>query len=179
LLVSDERRFDEFCVLKEFVPNTTAAYIVQRARELFQREAKILYELDHPQIPKFLACFEENGRLFLIRQYVDGKTYAELLRDRLAQERTFSEVEVMQWLADVLPVLDYLHDCQIVHRDLSPDNIMLPAQGDKPMLIDLGAVKQMMAEVRSGSLRSTANTGYALLVGKLGYSPPEQIRPLA
>lgn len=174
-LVSDRRRFDEFCVLKEFVPNTTAQYLLQRARELFQREAKILYELDHPQIPKFLAWFEEQERLFLIQEYVDGKTYSELLRDRVSQGKTFSEAEVIQWLKDVLPVLDYLHSCKIIHRDISPDNLMQPSLGSKPMLIDLGVVKQVMSEVRSGSLRSTANTGYALLVGKVGFSPPEQI----
>jgi serine/threonine protein kinase len=174
-LVSDQRRFDEFCVLKEFVPNTTAQYLIQRARELFQREAKILYELDHPQIPKFLAWFEENERLFLIQEYVDGKTYSDLLRDRISQGKTFSETEVIQWLKDVLPVLDYLHSCNIIHRDISPDNLMLPSLGTKPVLIDLGVVKQVMSEVRSGSLRSTANTGYALLVGKVGFSPPEQI----
>lgn len=174
-LVSDRRRFDEFCVLKEFVPNTTAQYLIQRARELFQREAKILYDLEHPQIPKFLACFEEQERLFLIQEYVDGKTYSELLRDRLSEGKTFSEAEVIQWLKNVLPVLDYLHSCKIIHRDISPDNFMLPSLGGKPMLIDLGVVKQVMSEVRSGSLRSTANTGYALLVGKVGFSPPEQI----
>lgn len=169
-LVSDRRRFDEFCVLKEFLPSTTSQTLIQRARELFQREAKVLYELEHPQIPKFLAWCEENGRLFLVQEYVDGKTYSEILRDR-----TFSESEVIQWLSDLLPVLDYLHSCNIIHRDISPDNIMLPSYGTKPMLIDLGVVKQFMSEVRSGSLRSTANTGYALLVGKVGFSPPEQI----
>jgi serine/threonine-protein kinase len=174
-LVCDQRRFDEFCVLKEFVPHTTAESLVQRARDLFEREAKVLYELDHPQIPKFLAWLEENGRLFLVQEYVDGKTYSQLLRDRLVFGKPFSEAEVIQWLADILPVLDYLHSCHIIHRDISPDNIMLPSQGDKPMLIDLGVVKQVMSEVRSGSLRSTTNTGYALLVGKVGYSPPEQI----
>lgn len=174
-LVSDERRFDEFCVLKEFIPHMSAASIVQKAKELFQREAKILYELNHPQIPKFIAWFEENGRLFLVQQYIDGKTYAEILSDRLAQGQTFTEAEVIQWLTDLLPVLDYLHSCQIVHRDISPDNIMLPTQGERPALIDLGVVKQVMSEVRSGSLRSTVNTDYALLVGKVGYSPSEQI----
>ena len=204
-LVSDRRRFDEFCVLKEFLPSTTSQTLIQRARELFQREAKVLYELDHPQIPKFLAWCEESGRLFLVQEYVDGKTYSEILRDRI-----FSEGEVIQWLIDLLPVLDYLHSCNIIHRDISPDNIMLPSYGTKPMLIDLGVVKQFMSEVisirkipatnsipptplikggkggslipkfkgndiRSGSLRSTTNTGYALLVGKVGFSPPEQI----
>jgi serine/threonine protein kinase len=169
-LVSDRRRFDEFCVLKEFLPSTPSQTLIQRARELFQREAKVLYELEHPQIPKFLAWCEENGRLFLVQEYVDGKTYSEIL-----QERTFSETEVIQWLLDLLPVLDYLHSCNIIHRDISPDNIMLPSYGTKPMLIDLGVVKQFMSEVRSGSLRSTTNTGYALLVGKVGFSPPEQI----
>jgi serine/threonine-protein kinase len=174
-LVSDQRRFDEFCVLKEFVPNTTAKHLIDRARELFQGEAKVLYQLDHPQIPKFVAWFEQNDRLFLVQDYVDGKTYLQILRDRLKRGQTFSEAEVIQLLIDLLPVLDYLHNCYIVHRDISPDNIMLPDRGSKPVLIDLGVVKQIVTEVRSGSLRSTTHTNYSLMVGKLGYCPPEQI----
>jgi serine/threonine protein kinase len=174
-LVSDQRRFDEFCVLKEFVPNTTANHLIDRARELFQGEAKVLYQLDHPQIPKFVAWFEQNNRLFLVQDYVDGKTYLQILRDRLKRGQTFSEAEVIQLMIDLLPVLDYLHNCYIVHRDISPDNIMLPDRGSKPVLIDLGVVKQIVTEVHTGSLRSTTNSNYSLMVGKLGYCPPEQI----
>jgi serine/threonine protein kinase len=174
-LVSDRRRFDEFCVLKEFVPHIKSKSIVDRAKDLFQREAKVLYELNHPQIPKFLAHLEDNERLFLVQEYVEGKNYAEILRDRIARGLTFSETEVVQWLNDLLPVLEYLHCRHIIHRDISPDNIMLPSRGGKPMLIDLGAIEQLSNEVHSGSLRSTTITGYSSLVGKIGYCPPEQI----
>ena len=87
----DTRRFNEPCVLKEFAPVGTGENGLDRCRNLFKREAKILHQLDHPQIPRFLACFEGDGRLFLVQEYVDGKTYSALLRDRQLQDQTFTE----------------------------------------------------------------------------------------
>ncbi|MGK7874263.1 MAG: protein kinase [Xenococcaceae cyanobacterium] len=174
-LVSDQRRFDKLCVLKEFVPSGTEEYVVQKSRELFQREAEVLNKLAHPQIPKFLAWFEENGRLFLVQEYIDGKTYLALINERQLQGQAFSEAEVIQWLRNLLPVLDYIHSCNIIHRDISPDNIMLSSQGGQPVLIDLGIVKEAMTQLHNSTASSYGNSGQVSLVGKVGYSPSEQI----
>lgn len=173
-LAYDTQCFNHPCVLKELAPASRAEYATQKARELFEREARILYEIDHPQIPKFLAWFVDQGRLFLVQEYISGKTYAQLLRQRQQQGQTFSEAEVIRWLLDLLPVLDYLHQRQIVHRDISPDNIMLPDHPNaRPVLIDFGLVKQTLNQIRSqiGSAGEAAS-----FVGKFGYAPPEQIR---
>ena len=164
-LAYDNLAFQKPCVLKEFVPYSNVPDIVQKSRELFEREAKVLYELKHPQIPSFQAWLEDKGRLFLVQEYVDGKTYSELLADRTQKGQVFSEAEVIQWLRDLLPVLEHIHTRTqpIIHRDISPDNIMLPKGQSPPMLIDFGAVKLVMRQ-----LQLTAT-----VVTKQGYSAPE------
>ncbi|QKQ72376.1 serine/threonine-protein kinase [Nostoc sp. TCL240-02] len=175
-LAFDTRRFNEACVLKEFAPIGTGESGLEQYRNLFKREAKILHQLQHPQIPKFLACFEGDGRLFLVQEYVDGKTYSRLLGELQRQGRNFSEDEVIQWLKNLLPVLEYVHQHNIIHRDISPDNIMLPDGKDLPVLIDFGVGKQIadMNEGRSSNHQVTF-VGKMSLVGKVGYAPREQI----
>ncbi|MEH2253494.1 serine/threonine-protein kinase [Nostoc sp.] len=175
-LAFDTRRFNEACVLKEFAPIGTGESGLEQYRNLFKREAKILHQLQHPQIPKFLACFEGDSRLFLVQEYVDGKTYSRLLGELQRQGRNFSEEEVIQWLKNLLPVLEYVHQHNIIHRDISPDNIMLPDGKDLPVLIDFGVGKQIadMNQGRSSNHQVTF-VGKMSLVGKVGYAPREQI----
>ncbi|ACC84080.1 serine/threonine-protein kinase [Nostoc punctiforme] len=175
-LAFDTRRFNEACVLKEFAPIGTGESGLEQYRNLFKREAKILHQLQHPQIPKFLACFEGDGRLFLVQEYVDGKTYSRLLGELQRQGRNFSEDEVIQWLKNLLPVLEYVHQHNIIHRDISPDNIMLPDGKHLPVLIDFGVGKQIadMNEGRNSNHQVTF-VGKMSLVGKVGYAPREQI----
>ncbi|MGF1539949.1 MAG: protein kinase [Pleurocapsa sp.] len=169
-LVEDERQFKKCCVLKEFVPQVQQKHAIVKSRELFEREAKVLNQLEHPQIPKFYGWFEENNRLFLVQQFIDGKTYAELLYTRKQQGKAFSQEEVTQLLKNILPVLQYIHTNNIIHRDISPDNIMLCNEAEKPILIDFGVVNQQTAtKVASGAV-SAGTT-----VGKQSYSPIEQI----
>ncbi|MEO0684941.1 MAG: serine/threonine-protein kinase [Cyanobacteria bacterium J06649_11] len=173
-LAHDTRRFNEPCVLKEFAPFGTGSDGIEKCRDLFKREAKILHQLEHPQIPCFLACFEGEGRLFLVQEYVNGKTYSMLLQERRAKGQTFTENEVVFWLQKLLPVLEYVHQHQVIHRDISPDNIMLPAGGNLPVLIDFGVGKQI-ARLNEATQKNTAFAGNLSLVGKVGYAPREQI----
>ncbi|MBW4464131.1 MAG: protein kinase [Pegethrix bostrychoides GSE-TBD4-15B] len=177
-LAADEQRFNELCVLKEFVPNAQADPVVsQKLRELFQREAETLHQLDHIQIPQFFAGFEAEERLFIAQEYIDGKTYWRLLQERQRQGCSFSQSEVLLWLKNLLNVLDYLHGKNIVHRDISPDNIMLKRGSQLPVLIDFGVVKQIIPHLHlvnphdpDGLIQASVS------VGKFGYAPYEQIR---
>ncbi len=174
-LAFDTRRFNEPCVLKEFAPSGTGEHALEKCRNLFKREAKILHQLEHPQIPRFLACFEGDGRLFLVQEYVNGKTYSTLLGERQRQGLTFFEDEVIKWLTLLLPVLEYVHQHQIIHRDISPDNIMLPDDNNLPVLIDFGVGKQIADLNEASSLNHVTFVGKMSLVGKVGYAPREQI----
>jgi serine/threonine protein kinase len=170
-LAYDSYRFNEPCVLKEFAP-IGEHDCLEKLRSLFRREGRILYELDHPQIPKFFACFEDRERLFLVQEYIEGKSYYQLLQERIKKKKAFSEIEIRQWLKDILPVLNYVHQRGIVHRDISPDNIMLPDRQQLPILIDFGVGKQLLENMDASS---ASTSGQNTVVGKVGYAPYEQM----
>ncbi|MBD0344154.1 MAG: serine/threonine protein kinase [Coleofasciculus sp. Co-bin14] len=188
-LAEDQGRFNEPCALKELIPPQTEDYTLQKSKELFQREASTLYQIKHPQIPQFRATFEQDGRLFLVQDYVEGKTYRELLNERKAHTviqpsspanvgspdpataGLFSETEVRQLLLQLLPMLDHLHSRGIIHRDITPDNIILRNTDHMPVLIDFGVVKELATRILATNASAPVTT-----VGKVGYAPSEQIQ---
>ncbi len=174
-LALNNQRFNEPCVLKEFLPDTQNEGVITKSKELFEREAKVLYQIKHQQIPQFLALLTHEEKLFIVQEYIDGKTYLEILGDRLSQTgKPFSEAEVREWLLDMLPVLEYIHGCNIIHRDISLENVMLPKDRSKPVLIDFGVVKEKFTQLFLNN--SSQSFRQASVVGKMGYSPPEQLR---
>ncbi|MBD2448639.1 protein kinase [Nostoc sp. FACHB-152] len=181
-LAEDINRFRELCVLKEFSPQVQTAYVLEKAEELFEREASVLYKLQHPQIPRFRELFRMNlqGKeyLFLVQDYVEGQTYNSLLNNRKQQGLRFTETEVRQLLQQILPVLEYIHSMGVIHRDISPDNLILRASDQLPVLIDFGGVKQVVATVASQYYQpgAVAPPPAPTLLGKIGFAPPEQMQ---
>jgi serine/threonine-protein kinase len=179
-LAEDINRFNEACVLKEFAPQVQGTYALQKSQELFEREAGVLYKLQHPQIPRFREMFRANfaseGHLFLVQDYVDGQTYRQLLETRRQQGRLFNEADVTQLLLQLLPVLQYLHQAGVIHRDISPDNLILRYSDQLPVLIDFGGVKHIAAEAASHYISYGAVAAApATRLGKVGYAPVEQM----
>jgi serine/threonine-protein kinase len=170
-LAQDLERFNETCVLKEFIPPQDSVEVSEKAKELFRREASVLYQIRHPQVPEFRATFESEGRLLLVQDYVEGKNYRNLLLDRLKTGQTFSENEIFALMQQLLPVLSYLHGHNIIHRDISPENLILRSQDDLPVLIDFGVVQETNAKLNS-QMGIPAST----VAGKAGYAPPEQLQ---
>jgi serine/threonine-protein kinase len=174
-LAEDVNRFNELCVLKEFFPQVTDEAALQKAKQLFEREAGVLSQLNHPPIPKFRELLRVNaggqGRLFLIQDYVEGPTFQELLETRLQSGNRFSEPEVIQLLQQTLPVLDYLHGIGVIHRDIAPDNLILRNMDGLPVLIDFGGVKQLATVVQQQVTTQSTPTR----LGKVGYAPEEQM----
>ncbi len=179
-LAEDTNRFNEPCVLKEFAPQVAGTYALQKAEELFAREAGVLYKLQHPQIPRFRELFRANlggqGRLFLVQDYVEGPTYDALLQARRQQGYGFNEMEIIQLLHQVLPVLAYIHSVGVIHRDISPDNLIQRNIDGLPVLIDFGGVKQVAATIASQMQSSATNAPTLTRLGKVGYAPEEQMR---
>jgi serine/threonine-protein kinase len=176
-LAEDTGKFQQKVAIKEFTPTIKTPDSLRKAEELFQREALMLHQLDHPQIPKFWEIFQENNHLFLVQDYIAGDNYASLLEARRKTEKYFDEGEITQLLQDILPVLSYLHKNGIIHRDISPDNIIRRASDNLPVLIDFGGVKQIAEEIvyptpTNNQLPDHAGTR----LGKIGYAPDEQIR---
>ncbi len=176
-LAEDTGRFGEQVVIKELSPSLQGTQALQKAEELFQREAQILYKLQHPQIPKFWETFQYEQRLFLVQDFVDGQDYLSLIRQR-PQGPYFTEEESLQFLRQLLPVLTYIHQEGVIHRDISPDNIILSSDG-LPVLVDFGGVKEFSKSVamQIGEVVAlpTSNNEATSLV-KTGYSPDEQLR---
>ncbi len=174
-LAIDRNKFGEKCVLKEFAPQVSGQAELQKAKELFERETGILYKLKHAQIPAFRELLRVDGAqsesLFLVQDFVDGETYLDRVNQRVIRGQVFSESEVVQFLQDLLPVLDYIHTLGVIHRDISPDNIMYRYSDRLPVLIDFGCVKEIAAT--AVSRYSTAKI--ATRIGKQGYAPDEQM----
>ena len=165
------------CVVKEFAPQVEKKEDLNKAKELFEREAKVLRQLQHPQIPAFHSSFQPKfgtkDFFFLVQDYVDGETYYDLLTKRQKQGQNFTEAEVIELLKKLLPVLSYIHGKDVIHRDISPDNLMLRRSDGLPVLIDFGAVKQLPASKGFWFTQLAANR---TLLGKKGYAPEEQLR---
>ncbi len=168
-LAEDTQRYRELCVLKEFAPQVESDRELRKAEELFEREAGILYKLQHDRIPDFEALLKTriDGRdaLFLVQEYIEGESYWEIFK----RQGKLSEAEVTEMVWELLPVLEYIHSQDLIHRDISPDNLIRRELDGKPVLIDFGCVK-LAANALSKS------TGQSItLIGKKGYSPHEQL----
>ncbi len=176
-LAEDNHKAQQACVLKEFAPQVQTQQELAKAKELFEREARVLTTLQHPQIPRFHASLQvqigSKDFFFLVQDYIDGINYDQLLEQRQGQGQVFSEEEVVNILKQILPVLSYIHSRDVVHRDISPDNLIWRRSDNLPMLIDFGGVKQLPAS--EGLWLTHLGVNHTLL-GKKGYAPEEQLR---
>lgn len=155
-------RGKQVLVLKESVlPPGTSETQRQKSREMFKREAEMLMKLKHEQIAKVLDHFQENDRDYLLLEYIPGATLREYVRRHGAQ----SESKVLDWAKQIAEILAYLHsqDPPVLHRDLTPDNLMITPSG-KIVLIDFGAANHFLG------------TATGTIVGKQFYIAPEQFR---
>ena len=157
------------CVLKQLKPVRDRPEVAQLVRDRFEREAATLEMLGeaHDQIPRLYAHFEEEGEFYLVEEWIDGIT----LTQKVQQEGSQSETSVQRMIANLLPVIAYIHAQKMVHRDIKPDNIILRHRDGKPVLIDFGAVKETMKTVIS----SVESSAQSIIVGTPGYMPIEQI----
>jgi formylglycine-generating enzyme required for sulfatase activity/tRNA A-37 threonylcarbamoyl transferase component Bud32 len=137
-LVEDQNFSGRKRVLKKFIA-TFQGKSLETAKELFKREAEILDTLKHEQIPAIYDHFEEENSLYLVEEYIEG----EDLITEFEREGNFTEEKIKSLLQDLLPVLDYLHQRNLLHRDIKPDNIMRRRHDGKLVLIDFGGVKEV------------------------------------
>jgi WD40 repeat protein/tRNA A-37 threonylcarbamoyl transferase component Bud32 len=164
-LAQDEDRLNSHCVIKQFLPQVQGTKSMEKAIQLFTQEAVRLDELAaHPQIPNLLAYFEQEGFLYLVQQFVEGQSLLQEMR----HEGAFSERLIRDVLADVLPVLRFIHKHQVIHRDITPTNILRRKSDDRLILIDFGVAKQIDEE--AGAEQPGTR------IGTEGYAPLEQFR---
>ncbi|NEO31192.1 MAG: ABC transporter substrate-binding protein [Symploca sp. SIO3C6] len=175
-LAQDEHKHNRCCVVKLLQPQSCHPGVLGKARELFKQEAKILHQLGdkHPQIPQLLADFEENQQFYLVQEYIEGYPLSEELTCHQQAEEsqaTFNQQQVIQLLRDILEILEFVHKQGIIHRDIKPSNLMRRNSDGKIVLIDFGAVKQIV----SLDITSSGEMSSTLAIGTNGYMPVEQM----
>ena len=149
-------------VLKEYV---LPLHVTRDARkssiERLQNEAKLLRTLNHKQVVKLIDFFVEDHRGYLVLERISGRS----LRQRVNESGALSVAEVRQLALQMCDILEHLHGCTppVVHRDFTPDNLMLDDQKILH-LIDFNVAMQ------------SSSTTTATVVGKHAYVPPEQFR---
>ncbi|MGQ4650151.1 tetratricopeptide repeat protein [Lyngbya aestuarii] len=154
------------CVVKQLKPQATDPTALQTARRLFETEAQVLYKLGrYEQIPQLFAYFEENQEFYLVQELIEG----EDLSKELTPGKQLSENQVISLLQEILEILEFVHQQNVIHRDINPRNIIRRKQDGKLILIDFGAVKQVSTQVING-----AQTNFTVAIGTPGYRPGEQ-----
>lgn len=164
-----DTRFDSPCAVKEMLDEFQTEAEHNQAVEWFSREAKLLLTLNHPCIPRVRDFFVENGKHYLVMDFIEGRT----LGDALEQEgniagvngaRGVGEARARSWAQQLCNVLAYLHkqNPPIIFRDLKPSNIMVTAH-DEIKLIDFGIARPFKSQQQ------------ATIIMTVGYAPPEQL----
>lgn len=170
-----DTRSNRTVAIKEFLPTAIAArrngghvlplhvdmaHAYTSGLKGFLREANLLAEFAHPALVGVHRAWEQNGTAYMAMQYYPGKTLREV-RVRVAAAPP--EAQIQAWLLPVFEAVSELHAHRVIHRDISPDNILLMAAGET-VLLDLGAARQVL-----GGMTQALTT-----ILKPGFAPIEQ-----
>lgn len=137
--------------------------------DLFKREAKVLDRLGkHSHIPQLIASFSEGDYFYLVQDYIEGQD----LSHEIGPGKTLREAQVRDVLHQVLTILKFVHDQGVIHRDISPKNLIRRTQDREIYLIDFGSVKEISTSTRNRFGQTRTMT----VVGTDGYMAPEQQR---
>jgi serine/threonine-protein kinase len=159
---------DKIYILKEFTPNYNDEFHFQVGKRLFEKEAEILQVLgNHSQIPQIFDYFEDRERFYLVQEFIDGDNFQQ----ELEAKQRLTETETIDFLKDILPILDFVHQNNCIHRDIKPCNLIRNKVDRKIFLIDFGGVKE---KIKSENIDSQGNPTSTIVVGTPGYMPHEQ-----
>lgn len=166
---SMDTRFTRPCAVKEMLDEFRNENERAQATEWFKREATLLLDLNHPCIPRVRDFFAENGRNYLVMDFIDGRTLAEVI-DREGNvigvngARGIAEARARSWAQQICNVLSYLHrqTPPVIFRDLKPSNIMV-TEREEIKLIDFGIARPFQSQTQSTIIMTP------------GYAPPEQL----
>lgn len=161
--------------LKEYMPGTLAGRAAdgsvtvraERHREAFDaglksfiNEARLLAQFDHPSLVKVYRFWEQNKTAYMVMRFYDGQTLKDIVENR-------PEIVTEAWLKfifkQILEALDTLYKAKVLHRDVSPDNIIVQKNGDA-VLLDFGSARQIIGDMTQG----------LTVILKPGYAPVEQ-----
>ena len=158
--LAQDTRLPRQWALKELILNSQEAAEIAEAEAAFVAEAQILSHLNHPSLPRVVDFFQENGRHYLVMDYVEGTTLEHQL-----EKGPLGVGEALKLAVQIAETLEYLHGQPqpVIFRDLKPANIIITGSG-KPMLVDFGIARVF----RHGAGSDTR------ALGTPGYAAPEQ-----
>ncbi|MEB3829239.1 serine/threonine-protein kinase [Phormidium sp. CCY1219] len=182
-LAVDEQNPGAVLVIKQYLPVETGMEggaensTLEKAIEVFNQDAKRQQAIsEHPQIPTVLTYFEQDSRLYVVQEFIEGPS----LLEQMERHGPFDEGKIRILLEQLLPILQFIHERNVIHRDIKPESIRqrvaeatVPAStpalwgGEELVLVDFGISKHLA----STGLARTGST-----IGTEGYAPPEQIR---
>ncbi len=156
------------CVIKEIpFPKSENSLVLERARNRFQREANALQTLrNDSRIPELFDRFEENDNFYLAQEYIEGTP----LSQELGQNGQWTEAQTIALLREILEILKSIHQVNIIHRDITPSNLIRRTRDSKIVLIDFGAVK----EISTFTYNNTGEILTSQAIGTEGYMSAEQ-----
>jgi len=162
--MAKDTRLNSTCAVKELLIKMYSDSDRDSTIQNFKAEAELLANLRHPSLPRVIDYFYEDGKYYLVMDYIEGDD----LESVLEQEGIpwLPEKDVMTWALEICDVLSYLHNQSppIIYRDLKPSNIMLRKSDQKLMLIDFGLAQMVHLRPLGGEKA----------LGTPGYAPPEQ-----
>lgn len=153
-----DTRLDRYVAVKVITPSREHS---ERFLKRFEREARALAKLSHPNIVGVIDYGEQNGLPYLVMEYIPAGT----LKQKLGSPQAWQDAA--RTLVPIANALAYAHSQAIVHRDVKPSNILLTDSGD-PMLTDFGIAKMLEVE------ETLDLTGTGVGVGTPEYMAPEQ-----
>lgn len=161
--LGEDTRLERPVAIKVLMLNNRAdASHMQESVLRFQREAKVIARLNHPNIVSIFDVHQAGDQYYMIMEYADGQTLS-----MLAGSRTLNPQQIARIGYQVCQALAYAHEHQIIHRDIKPGNIILTRRGEAK-LMDFG-IAQLQAE-------DARLTQAGDLLGSLAYASPEQVQ---
>ncbi len=164
-----DTRFNRPCAVKEMLDEFQNDAERSQAVEWFSREATMLLDLNHPCIPRVRDHFLEDGKHYLVMDFIDGRTLADVLEQEgtvmgANGARGIPEARVRSWGQQICSVLNYLHGQTppIIFRDLKPTNVMVTSR-DEIKLIDFGIARNFQPQRQ------------LTIIMTIGYAPLEQM----
>ncbi|MEO5378846.1 MAG: protein kinase [Magnetococcus sp. DMHC-6] len=148
-----DTRLDNDVAIKEYLPSQIAnrrpdrsihakspdqELVFRKGRQRFLDEARTLAHFKHPSLVRVATFFEENNTAYMAMEYEEGEPLASVLK----RERTLEEQDLLRIIMPLLLGVQVLHNENVIHRDIKPDNIFIRTKDGSPVLIDFGSARK-------------------------------------
>jgi len=159
--LATDTRMKSRIVVKEMFNLSLPPDKIEYFERRFEEEARILFKLKHPFLPKVTDYFSESGNMYMIMEFIEGENLDDILKKKPGGR--IDPDECREWLGHIVDIIHYLHhlDPPVIHRDIKPANLMIDPDG-KIFLVDFGVARSIDQSARTQTR-----------VGTFGFASPE------